>query len=100
MAVVTDEHDAVASGNTEHRHEPDEGPGLPAGALELVFDKFYRGRSSPQGFGLGLSIARAVATAHGGRISARNRSPKGTTFRFELPLEEPPLPPKDDHERA
>ena len=78
----------------------DEGPGLPAGALELVFDKFYRGRSSPQGFGLGLSIARAVATAHGGRISARNRSPKGTTFRFELPLEEPPLPPKDDHERA
>jgi two-component system sensor histidine kinase KdpD len=91
---------AQGDGKTIALEIADEGPGLPPGGEERVFDKFYRGGSSPQGFGLGLSIARAVATTHGGRVSARNRSPHGAVFRFELPLQEAPPPPEDDGERA
>jgi two-component system sensor histidine kinase KdpD len=64
----------------------DRGPGLPAGDLLRVFDKFYRG--NPGGAGLGLAIARAVVEAHRGTISAANREGGGAAFRFTLPLKE------------
>jgi two-component system sensor histidine kinase KdpD len=79
----------------------DEGPGLPPGDEERVFEKFYRAASTPRGFGLGLPICRAIVTAHGGRIWAERRNPRGTVFRFTLPLMAPPPPAReDDDERA
>ena len=66
----------------------DEGPGLPIGAEERVFEKFYRGGSGQRGFGLGLPICHAIVTAHGGRIWAENKPPHGAAFRFTLPLGE------------
>jgi two-component system sensor histidine kinase KdpD len=79
----------------------DEGPGLPAGAEEWVFEKFHRAESAPRGFGLGLPICRAIVTAHGGRIWAERREPRGARFRFTLPLGEAPAPAReDDGERA
>jgi two-component system sensor histidine kinase KdpD len=67
----------------------DEGPGLPPGQEERVFEKFYRGRSgTQQGFGLGLPICRAIVTAHGGRIWAENLAPRGAAFHFTLPIRE------------
>ena len=79
----------------------DEGPGLPPGAEERVFEKFYRAGSARRGFGLGLPICRAIATAHGGDIRAERREPRGTRFRFTLPLgETPPPASEDDGERA
>jgi two-component system, OmpR family, sensor histidine kinase KdpD len=79
----------------------DEGPGLPAGAEERVFEKFYRAESAPRGFGLGLPICRAIATAHGGRIRAERREPRGARFRLTLPLGEAPPPAReDDGERS
>lgn len=79
----------------------DEGPGLPPQAEERVFDKFYRGPSGQRGFGLGLAICRAIVTAHGGRISAENRAPRGAVFRFTLPVDgtPPPLVPEETAER-
>jgi two-component system sensor histidine kinase KdpD len=74
----------------------DEGPGLPPGSEERVFEKFYRGASAPKGFGLGLPICRAIVTAHGGRIWAESRRPRGTAFRFTLPAGEEPPPAIDD----
>jgi two-component system, OmpR family, sensor histidine kinase KdpD len=71
----------------------DEGPGLPPGAEERVFEKFFRARSGEKGFGLGLPICRAIVEAHGGRIHAENRSPRGAAFRFTLPLGDAPPPP-------
>jgi two-component system sensor histidine kinase KdpD len=71
----------------------DEGPGLKPGDEERVFEKFYRGSSAPRGFGLGLAICRAIVTAHGGRIWAENRAPRGAAFRFTLPVEGTPPPP-------
>ena len=70
----------------------DEGPGLPPGSEERIFEKFERGGGG-RGFGLGLTICRAIVTAHGGRIWAENR-PRGAAFRFMLPLgAAPPAPP-------
>jgi two-component system sensor histidine kinase KdpD len=78
----------------------DEGPGLPAGALEQVFEKFYRAAPHKRGFGLGLPICRAILTAHGGRIWAERREPRGTRFRLSLPLgEAPPATREEDGER-
>jgi signal transduction histidine kinase len=68
----------------------DRGVGIPAHALKRVFKRFYRvpGRPSSQvkGTGLGLFIVRAIARAHGGRVSAESAGwARGTTIVFELP---------------
>jgi len=70
----------------------DEGPGLPPGAEERVFDKFYRAdrEGAVTGSGLGLSICRAIAQMHGGSITAANRASGGTVFTLTLPAEPPP----------
>jgi two-component system sensor histidine kinase KdpD len=76
----------------------DRGPGLPVGARELVFGKFYRaggvsGGSAAGGAGLGLTICRGIVTAHGGRIWAEPRPGGGSAFRFTLPLDGGPPDP-------
>jgi two-component system sensor histidine kinase KdpD len=84
---------ASAAGRTVTVEVADDGPGLPPGAEERVFEKFYRGGPRPRGFGLGLPICRAIVEAHGGRIWAERRSPRGTALRFTLPRGDPPPPP-------
>jgi two-component system OmpR family sensor kinase len=67
----------------------DHGPGVPAAQRDRIFERFHRAdplRSRDQGgSGLGLSIAAAVVTAHGGRISVDDTPGGGATFRVELP---------------
>ncbi|MDR3584792.1 MAG: HAMP domain-containing sensor histidine kinase [Desulfosporosinus sp.] len=67
----------------------DNGPGLPPDALEVIFDRFYRvdqARSRRiSGHGLGLSIAKRIVDAHGGRIWAENLEPHGARFCVVLP---------------
>jgi two-component system sensor histidine kinase KdpD len=66
----------------------DDGPGLPAGDPERLFAKFHRGRdeSNAGGAGLGLSICRAIVSAHGGQISAARLPHGGARFSFTLPI--------------
>ncbi|MEX3919272.1 DUF4118 domain-containing protein [Paraburkholderia sp. BR10872] len=80
----------------------DNGPGLPPGMGERVFEKFTRGEkeSAKPGIGLGLAICRAIVEAHGGTIGAANRVAadghvEGATFWFALPVESPPPLPAD-----
>ena len=70
----------------------DNGPGLPKGQEEAVFQKFTRGEreSATPGVGLGLSICRAIVEAHQGRIVGMNRPGGGATFTLTLPLGDPP----------
>jgi two-component system, OmpR family, sensor histidine kinase KdpD len=70
----------------------DNGPGLPAGREEAVFQKFTRGEreSATPGVGLGLAICRAIIESHQGRISAAQRPGGGAVFTFTLPLGQPP----------
>jgi signal transduction histidine kinase len=67
----------------------DDGPGIPADALERVFDRFFRvdrGRSRGQGgTGLGLAIVRHITTSHGGRVWAENRPDGGARLVVTLP---------------
>jgi signal transduction histidine kinase len=63
----------------------DTGPGLGAEQLERVFDRFYSAPGAGSGTGLGLPIARAIARAHGGELTASS-SEGGARFDLELPL--------------
>lgn len=67
----------------------DNGPGIPEADLPHLFDRFYRTDASRTrssgGAGLGLSIVRAIVTAHAGTISAENLAAGGTRFTVRLP---------------
>jgi two-component system sensor histidine kinase KdpD len=65
----------------------DQGPGLPAGEFERVFEPFYRRDGDRRsGAGLGLAIARGFVEANGGRIWAESRPEQGATFAIALPV--------------
>jgi two-component system sensor histidine kinase KdpD len=89
---------AVATAGAVAVEIADHGAGLPRGGEERVFDKFYRGPAATgAGVGLGLAICRAIVHAHGGAITARQRSGGGSVFRFTLPLgDSPPAAPPAD----
>ncbi len=81
----------------------DDGPGLPPGEEEKVFDKFHRvaRESVPGGAGLGLAICKAIVEAHGGTIYAENIPAGGALFRFTLPQDEkPPSIPRETEEQT
>ncbi len=68
----------------------DDGPGIPHGLREKVFDPFFKGDSARSGvksagFGLGLSIARDIVEGHGGAITLTDHLPTGLTVRVTLP---------------
>ena len=67
----------------------DTGPGIPADLQEKMFEPFVRGgrgRRFPQGMGLGLSIARELIEAHGGRLELESEAGLGSKFTIWLPL--------------
>ncbi|MYM33931.1 two-component system sensor histidine kinase KdbD [Duganella sp. FT94W] len=79
----------------------DDGPGLPPGREEALFEKFTRGEreSAKPGVGLGLAICRAIVEAHGGKIGAAGSPLGGAAFTFTLPLGTPPaMPDEEAHE--
>lgn len=67
----------------------DSGPGVPEDKLEDIFDRFYSERPRAEAFGkhsgLGLSICKQIAEAHGGAIIAENRKRGGARFIVQLP---------------
>jgi two-component system sensor histidine kinase KdpD len=67
----------------------DNGPGLPRGGEAKVFDKFFQGTAvvadGQRGIGLGLAICKSIVHAHGGQITAANRSQGGAEFTIQLP---------------
>jgi signal transduction histidine kinase len=91
----TPEHGSVAvtvdvMGNTGRVSISDTGSGIPQDELGRIFDRFHRLDPSRTratgGAGLGLTIARQLVEAHGGTISVSSTSGEGSTFTFELPL--------------
>ncbi|MGH7968824.1 MAG: sensor histidine kinase, partial [Limisphaerales bacterium] len=69
----------------------DNGPGIPPGSLERIFERFYRvdkARSREQGgTGLGLSIVKHIVQTHGGKAWVKSEFGHGATFYFTLPQE-------------
>jgi signal transduction histidine kinase len=76
--------------NTVELSVSDGGPGIPEDEVAHVFDRFWRGEKSRArstgGAGLGLSIARQLVEAQGGKITAHNRSPRGFEVLITLPV--------------
>jgi two-component system sensor histidine kinase MtrB len=73
----------------------DRGPGIPAGDLPRIFDRFYkadrsRARSGGRGSGLGLAIAQENARLHGGEIAVESGPGRGARFVFRLPRRDEP----------
>ena len=87
----------ITAGEEERRvwlRVRDTGPGIPAELQDKIFEPFVRGghgRRFPQGMGLGLSIARELAEAHGGRLTVESRPGSGADFTLWLPLSPQPV---------
>ena len=90
---------ARRDGNAAVIEVADRGPGLADGTERLVFERFFRAApSSSPGVGLGLTVCRGIAVAHGGSIEASRREGGGAVFRCIIPdgepmptFEEPPV---------
>jgi signal transduction histidine kinase len=81
----------AASTETATIEVEDDGPGISDARKEVMLEPFVRGDDARNmdettGFGLGLSIARAVTLAHGGKLSLLDRKPHGLVVRIELPV--------------
>lgn len=63
----------------------DSGPGIPEGELERIFERGRRLSDDVPGLGLGLTLARAIVAAHGGRIEVESTPGVGSTFTITLP---------------
>ena len=73
----------------------DDGPGISDARKDIMLEPFVRGDDArnmdeASGFGLGLSIARAIALAHGGELSLHDRLPHGLVVRIKLPVQQRP----------
>jgi signal transduction histidine kinase len=71
----------------------DDGPGISDAQKDIMLEPFVRGDDArnmdeASGFGLGLSIARAIVLAHGGKLTLNDRHPHGLIVRIELPAQE------------
>jgi len=80
-------------GGFAHLTVSDQGPGVPTGQLERIFDRYYAERHpeasnepADSHFGIGLSIVRRNVEAMGGTIEAENRTPHGLAMHVRLPL--------------
>ena len=75
----------------------DHGAGIPSADLPHIFEPFYRGSEAVagqvHGNGLGLSLVRRIAIAHGGRVAVSSKPNVGTTFTLTLPVASPQARP-------
>jgi signal transduction histidine kinase len=92
MNAVTDRPHVLRIQTSSHESEAvvvsveDSGMGFSPEQTERLFDAFYS--TKPDGMGMGLSISRSIAEAHGGRLWAESNYGEGATFRFTLPTDE------------
>jgi two-component system sensor histidine kinase KdpD len=90
--------DAIITPQSVSLRVTDNGPGIPAGALHRVFEKFVRAGASEasesnkgEGTGLGLAITKGIVAAHGGSVTAESPVTEGSGTRITLtfPRKEP-----------
>jgi two-component system sensor histidine kinase KdpD len=81
LTVNADAHELVVA-------VKDRGPGIPVAVEDAIFTPYARGdHPGARGAGLGLAVCKAIAEAHGGRLTVRRRSGGGSSFSLALPVE-------------
>ena len=79
----------------------DQGPGIPEAEHEKIFERFYRRgselRRETPGVGIGLSIVKHIAEAHGGRVIVESASGQGSRFTIEVPVGKLQIPSSKLH---
>jgi signal transduction histidine kinase len=101
-ARYSDEHQPVGIGSVVLNGEArfwvrDQGHGISLEEQDRIFERFHRGASRPrsEGAGLGLTIVRAIAEAHHGRVELESRPGAGATFTIVIPVDQPREPGGD-----
>lgn len=80
------ELDVLSVNGEVHFLVADAGPGVPPGDEPYIFDSFWKNAAgNPTGAGLGLSIVKGIAEAHGGGVRYERRPGGGSLFRLEIP---------------
>jgi signal transduction histidine kinase len=88
--IAIDVYDLVSRVRVEVR---DNGPGLPPGSEDVAFEPFRRlGDTKQPGIGLGLATVKKIVESYGGKVGVHSRVGEGSSFWFELPKVEPPIP--------
>ena len=81
---------AASTGSGVEISVADNGPGITPEDLPHIFEPFYRGRHATEqqihGNGLGLSLVKRIAEAHGGRVTVKSTPGAGATFTLHLPV--------------
>jgi PAS domain S-box-containing protein len=83
--VIQANHDVVKDAEAVDIIVRDNGSGIPASILPSIFDPFFTTKDVDEGTGLGLSVSRGIATAHGGKLSVESVVGEGTVFNLRLP---------------
>lgn len=65
----------------------DNGPGIPAGTIDHIFDRYFTTKKPGEGTGLGLFVTKKLVESFGGEITVANRSGGGVTFTVTIPLQ-------------
>lgn len=79
--------DLLQDGHNAFLNFTDEGRGIAQEDLENVKTKFYKGKGSVRGSGIGLAVVDEIVTAHGGSLSLQSEVGRGTTVTVRLPLD-------------
>ena len=77
-------------GNLVRLDFQDDGPGIPPEVIEHLFEPFFTTKEAGQGTGMGLSICRQIAEAHGGSLDVESTPGEGATFTVKLPIDGAP----------
>jgi len=86
--VIISEDEDTTTGKCAKISVIDTGIGLDPKTIDKIFDRFYQGRGSSIGFGVGLDLARQLAILHHGSLDGANRNDgvKGSVFTIRIPL--------------
>ena len=95
------EIDVAADAGEAQIRVRDTGRGIPAEAISRIWDRLFRADPSraERGLGLGLSLVKAIAVAHHGRVAVESAPDRGSSFLLSLPLEDHVTRPPSSHDR-